>query len=43
MIILTIKQLKRRVIQGLAEPELFYMPWEKKEKEKDKIHLATTF
>ena len=26
MIILTIKQLKRRVVQGLVEPELFYMP-----------------
>ena len=43
VIILTIKQLKRRVVQGLAEPELFYMPLGKKEKEKDKIHLATTF
>ena len=30
MIILTIKQLKRRVVQGLVEPELFYMPWGKK-------------
>ena len=28
--ILTIKQLKRRVIQGLAEPELFYMPFNQK-------------
>lgn len=26
MIVLTIKQLKRRVVQGLVEPELFYMP-----------------
>ena len=31
VIILTIKQLKRRVVQGLIEPELFYMPWGKKE------------
>lgn len=28
---MTIKQLKRRVVQGLVEPELFYMPWGKKE------------
>ena len=30
VIILTIKQLKRRVVQGLVEPELFYMPLGKK-------------
>ena len=29
MIILTIKQLKRRVVQGLVEPKLFYMPVKK--------------
>ncbi len=33
VIFLTIKQLKRRVIQGLVEPELFYIPWEKKEEQ----------
>ena len=27
---MTIKQLKRRVVQGLVEPELFYMPFGKK-------------
>ena len=32
MIILTIKQLKRRVVQGLVEPELFYMPLKDKVK-----------
>lgn len=37
VIILTIKQLKRRVVQGLIEPELFYMPWE----ENKKTHLCT--
>ena len=39
MIILTIKQLKRRVVQGLVEPELFYMPWGKKLKSIDYIYL----
>ena len=34
MIILTIKQLKRRVVQGLVEPELAYMPLGKKEEKK---------
>lgn len=45
MIILTIKQLKRRVVQGLVEPELFYMPWGKKNypEIKDVIKMATTF
>lgn len=35
MIFLTIKQLKRRVVQGLVEPELAYMPWGKKEELKE--------
>ena len=39
MIILTIKQLKRRVVQGLVEPELVYMPWGKKLKSIDYIYL----
>lgn len=45
MIVLTIKQLKRRVVQGLVEPELFYMPLGKKTKPetKDVINMATTF
>ena len=33
VIVLTIKQLKRRVVQGLVEPELFYMPVKKTERE----------
>ena len=33
VIILTIKQLKRRIVQGLVEPELAYMPWKKTERE----------
>lgn len=40
VIILTIKQLKRRVVQGLAEPELFYMPFGKKEKTCEYIYLS---
>ena len=43
MIILTIKQLKRRVIQGLAEPELFYMPWGKKEENNGTLVVNTFF
>lgn len=35
MIFLTIKQLKKRVVQGLVEPELFYMPLGKKENPKE--------
>ena len=37
MIILTIKQLKRRVVQGLVEPELAYMPWGKKKESEPMI------
>ena len=41
MIILTIKQLKRRVVQGLVEPELFYMPLEKKEEKIQKLFISS--
>ena len=41
MIILTIKQLKRRVVQGLVEPELFYMPWKKTEEKIQKLFISS--
>ena len=41
MIILTIKQLKRRVVQGLVEPELFKLPWREREEKIQKLFISS--
>ena len=38
---LNVKQFKKRFIRGLVEPELFYMPWGKKEEKIQKLFISS--